>query len=170
LIREKRERYDRIANMDNKKRNEIILNLACELLEKINYEVENAFVEDVEGEEKQVLVSVTVPNPGGLIGFRGRNMGALQLLLSLMVKKQFGEWVRVILDINNYRNEQKERLITMSKELANKAIETGKAVEMVNMSSYERRICHMVLTEIEGITSDSEGEGEERHIVIRPKV
>lgn len=155
--------------MDNKKRNEIILNLTCELLEKINYEVENAFVEDIEGEEKQVLVSVTVPSPGGLIGFRGRNMAALQLLLSLMVKKQFGEWVRVILDINNYRNEQKERLITMSKELASKAVESGKAVEMVNMSSYERRICHMVLTEIEGITSDSEGEGEERHIVIRPK-
>ena len=156
--------------MDNKKRNELILNLACELLGNINYEVDNAFVEDVEGEEGQVLVSVTVGKPGGLIGFRGRNMAALQLLLSLMVKKQLGEWVRVILDINNYRGEQKDRLEGMARDLAQKVIDTGKEVEMANMSSYERRICHMVLTGIEGITSDSEGEGEMRHIVIRPKL
>lgn len=97
-------------------------------------------------------------------------MAALQLLLSLMVKKQLGEWVRVILDINNYRGEQKDRLEGMARDLAQKVIDTGKEVEMANMSSYERRICHMVLTEIEGITSDSEGEGEMRHIVIRPKL
>jgi len=159
-----------MATMDNKKRNELILNLACEMLQTINYEIDNAFVEDVEGEEGQVLVSITVGKPGGLIGFRGRNMAALQLLLSLMVKKQLGEWVRVILDINNYRGEQKERLEGMARDLAQKVIETGKEVEMANMSSYERRICHMVLSEIEGITSDSEGEGEMRHIVIRPKL
>ena len=155
--------------MDNKKRNEIILNLACELLEKINYEVENAFVEDIEGEEKQVLVSVTVPNPGGLSGFRGRNMAALQLLLSLMVKKQFGEWVRVILDINNYRNEQKERLEGMVRGLAEKCLISHKNVALANMSSYERRICHMIVSEISGVVSESEGEGEERHVVIKPK-
>lgn len=155
--------------MDNKARNEKILNLTCEMLGKINYEVKNAFVEDIPGEaeENQVLVSVTVPQPGGLIGFRGRNMSALQLVLSLAVKKKLGEWVRVVLDINNYREEQKVRLEKMSRDLAQKVLETGKEVHMANMSSYERRICHMVLTEIEGITSDSEGEGEERHIVIK---
>jgi len=161
--------YDKMATMDNKKRNEIILNLTCELLSKINYEVDNAFVEDVVGEEGQVLVSVTVSKPGGLIGFRGRNMAALQLILSLMVKKELGEWVKVLLDINNYRGEQKERLENMARELAGKVIETGEEVHMANMSSYERRICHLVLAEIDGITSDSEGEGEERHIVIRKK-
>ncbi len=155
--------------MDNKARNEKILNLTCELLGKINYEVENAFVEDIPGEtdEKQVLVSVTVPQPGGLIGFRGRNMSALQLILSLVVKKELGEWVRVVLDINNYREEQRVRLEKMARDLAQKVLETGKEVHMANMSSYERRICHMTLAEIEGITSDSEGEGEERHIVIK---
>ncbi len=155
--------------MDNKIRNEKILNLTCEMLGKINYEVENAFVEDIPGEaeENQVLVSVTVPQPGGLIGFRGRNMSALQLILSLAVKKELGEWVRVVLDINNYREEQKVRLERMARDLAQKVLETGQEVHMANMSSYERRICHMVLTEIEGITSDSEGEGEERHIVIK---
>ena len=73
--------------MDNKERNEIILKLTCEFLDQLNFEVEKAFVEDVEGEENQVLVGVTVPNPANLIGFRGRNLAAIQLILSLMVKK-----------------------------------------------------------------------------------
>jgi spoIIIJ-associated protein len=153
--------------MNNKERNELILKLACELLGNLNYEIENAYAEDVE--EGQVLVSVTVPNPGGLIGFRGRNLASLQLILALMVKQKVGEWVKVLLDINNYRNEQKDRLTKMTQSLAQKVLVTGQPVEMATMSAYERRLCHMALTEIEGVTGDSEGEGEERHIVIKPK-
>jgi spoIIIJ-associated protein len=154
--------------MDNKERNEKILALTCELLGKMNFAVENAFVEDVEGEEPQVLVGVEVANPGSLIGFKGRNLAAVQLILSLMVKKLLGEWVRVLLDVNNYRQEQRLRLETMARDLAKKAIETGKPVAMMMMSPYERRICHVVLAEMEGVTGESEGEGEERHIVIKP--
>lgn len=155
--------------MDNKDRNKIILEITCELLEKLNHEVENAFVEDVEGEENQVLVSLTVVRPGALIGLRGRNLAAIQLILSLMVKVKFGEWVRVLLDINNYREEQKTRLQEMAKDLANRVLESGKPAEMMSMSSYERRLCHMAIQEIEGITSESEGEGDMRHLVIKIK-
>ena len=154
--------------MENKERNQTILQITCDMLEKMNFEVDKAFVEDVADEENQVLVGVTVDNPAGLIGFRGRNLAAIQLVLSLIVKNKLGEWVRVLLDINNYRQEQKERLTNMAVSLADKVKVTGKEVVMANMSSYERRLCHMALVEIEGITSDSEGEGEERHIVIRP--
>jgi spoIIIJ-associated protein len=154
--------------MENKERNQTILQITCEMLEKMNFEVDKAFVEDVANEENQVLVGVTVNNPAGLIGFRGRNLAAVQLVLSLIVKNKLGEWVRVLLDINNYRQEQKDRLVNMAKNLAEKVKATGKEVAMASMSSYERRLCHMTLTEIDGITSDSEGEGEERHIVIKP--
>lgn len=153
--------------MNNKKRNENILKLTCELLEKMNFEVEKAFVEDMEGEENQVLVGITVKNPAGLIGFRGRNLAAIQFVLSLIIRSQVGEGIRALLDVNNYRSEQKVRLESMVKNLAEKVLATGKEVSMANMSSYERRICHMVLAEIEGVTSESEGEGEERHIVIK---
>jgi spoIIIJ-associated protein len=155
--------------MNNKKRNESILELTCEFLGKINYEVEKAFVEDVEGEEDQVWVGITVKNPGGLIGFRGRNLASIQLILSIMVRSKVDEKVRIVLDINNYRNEQKERLDRMVRSLAEKVLQTGTPVSMASMSSYERRICHMVATEIEGIETESEGEGEERHVVIKPK-
>ncbi len=159
--------------VSNKERNEIILQMTCELLEKMNFELENAFVEDVvveEGEEEQVLVGVKVANPAGIIGYRGRNLAAVQLILSLMVKNRLEKWIRVLLDVNNYREEQKERLENMARSLAEKVLKTGEAVSLANMSSYERRICHMVVAGIEGVASESEGEGEERHIVIKPVI
>lgn len=158
--------------MENRERNEKIMQLTCEFIENLNFEIENAFVEDMvseESQENQVLVSLTVNNPAGLIGFRGRNLASIQLILGLMVKNKLGEWVKILLDINNYRSEQKERLTSMATNLAQKVLATGKPVVMANMSAFERRLCHMALQEIEGITSDSEGEGEERHIVIKPK-
>ena len=160
--------------MENKKRNKIILGLACELLEKMNFEIEKAAVEDIPGEEEkgevgQALVSIQVNNPAVLIGFKGKNLVAIQMILALMIKNKIGEWVRVLLDVNNYRNEQKDRLMTMALNLADKAVKTGKPVIMANMSSYERRICHLALSERKDVSSDSEGEGEERHIVIKSK-
>ena len=154
--------------MDNKKRNEKILQITCDFLGQISFEVEKAFVEDVEEEENQVLVGITVANPAGLIGFRGRNLAAVQLILSLMVRNQVGENIRVLLDINNYRNEQKERLTNMVRNLAEKCLTSNKDVALANMSSYERRICHMVISEMEGVMSESEGEGEQRHVVLKP--
>jgi spoIIIJ-associated protein len=156
--------------MDNKKRNEIILALTCELLEKMNFEINKAAVEDVVGEEKQVLVSVMVSNPAAIIGFRGKNLAAIQLILSLAVKNKLGDWVRVLLDVNNYRGEQKTRLEAMAVSLADKVVATGRPVAMAPMSSFERRLCHMAIADREDITSESEGEGEERHIVIKLKV
>ncbi|MCX6726900.1 MAG: hypothetical protein NTY75_03750 [Candidatus Shapirobacteria bacterium] len=153
--------------MNNKDRNELILKITCELLGQLNYDIENAYAEDVE--DGQVLMSVTVANPGGLIGFRGRNLASLQLILALMVKQKVGEWVKILLDINNYRDEQKERLTKMAQNLAQKVLATGTPVEMATMSAYERRLCHMAIADMEGISSESEGEGEERHIVIKPK-
>jgi spoIIIJ-associated protein len=155
--------------MENKERNEKILKLTCEMLEKMNFEVDNAFVEDMEGEESQVLVGLTVANPAGLIGFRGRNLASIQLILSLAVKNKLGEWVRILLDVNNYRQEQKERLVGMVKGLAEKVIATGVPVAMASMSSYERRLCHMAVSDMTEVTTESEGEGEERHIVIKLK-
>ena len=153
--------------MDNKERNETILQIACELLAKMNLGVQNAFVEDIEDEEGQVLVGVTVDNPASLIGFRGKNLAAVQTILSLMVKSKLGEWLRILLDVNNYREEQRIRLETMVKNFSDKVLETGKSVALANMSSYERRICHMSCSKIEGVATESEGEGEDRHVVIK---
>jgi spoIIIJ-associated protein len=157
--------------MDNKKRNEIILKLVCDLLSQMNFGIESASVEDLKDEEndesKQVLVSIAVDNPAGLIGFRGKNLSFIQLILSLMVKNTLGEWIRVVLDINKYREEQKNRLEIMATNLADKVVTTQKQVSMMPMSSFERRICHMALANRDDVVSESEGEGDGRHLVIK---
>jgi len=169
MILHRKEVCVKITPMDNKERNEQIMAITMELLDFLNQEVTNAFVEDIESEENnQVMIGLTVSNPALLIGFKGKNLAALQLLLALMVKNKLGTWIRILVDINDYRNEQKERLESMAKNCATKAIQTGRPVSLATMSSYERRICHMVLQEIEGIEEESVGEGEERHIVVKP--
>lgn len=159
--------------MDNKERNEEILKVTCELLEKMNVDIENVVVEDLAEEkddvaDEQVLVSVTAISAAGLIGLRGRNLVMVQLILSLLIKNRLGRWVKVVLDVNNYRSEQRERLERMVSGLVTKVKETGKEVAMANMSSYERRICHMIAADIGGVITESEGEESERHVVIRP--
>jgi spoIIIJ-associated protein len=160
--------------LDNKKRNEKILQATCTMLQNMNLDVENIAVEDVVDTSEdqsvdQVLVSVKVGNPAVLIGFRGKNLAAIQLVLSLIVKNELGDWVRVLLDVNGYRSEQKNRLESMTRALADKVVATGNPVAMASMSSFERRICHMAIADREDLVAESEGEGEDRHIVIKLK-
>lgn len=159
--------------MDNKKRNKAILKTVCDLLEEMNVEVKDAFVEDVlvegEGNEEveQVLVGVEVETPAILIGFKGRTLSSLQFIMSLMVKKELGRWVRILLDINGYRGEQKNRLEDRTAEAIKAVLENGEEVSLPEMSSFERRLCHMVAAKTKGVVSQSEGEGRYRHVVIK---
>lgn len=157
--------------MDNKKRNEEILKTMCDLMETMNVGVLSGYVEDIneKDEEEAVLVSIEVDKPGNLIGIRGRNLVAIQTVLGLTVKAKTGNWLRILVDINGYRNEQKQRLREMVLSLANKVLETKAEIMLPEMSSYERRLCHMVASEIEGVYTESEGEDENRHIVIKLK-
>ena len=106
--------------MENRERNEAILKIVCEILEKLGVSVESAFAEDVEGDEGQVLVGIKLSDPSRLIGAYGRNLSALQTVARLAVKKAFGDEVRVVVDVNDYRVEQKERLLRMAKSMAEK--------------------------------------------------
>ncbi len=160
--------------MDNKKRNEKILAKVCDLLENMKVEIKDAFVEDVvadkiDNDEEQVLVGLEVDNPAILIGFKGRNLSCLQFMMSLMVKKELDSWVRILLDINGYRGEQEKRLEERTKEVIEQVLKTGEAKALMPMSSFERRICHMVVAVTEGVISESEGEGYERKVVIKPE-
>ena len=143
--------------------------MVVELFEDINREIDDVFVEDVEseGETDQVLIGMTVADPSTLIGYRGKSLASVQQILSLKVKNKLGYWVRVLLDVNEYRKEQEKRLSEISKSAAMRVKETGENASLSPMSSYERRICHTVIGEVEGVKTESEGEGESRHVVIK---
>jgi spoIIIJ-associated protein len=125
-------------------------------------------VEDAE--EGQVLVTIKVENPAGLIGFKGKSLAAFQLLLALMVKNKLSEPLKVVVDINDYREAQKERLTKQVDEAVAIVLENGEDYHLSPMSPYERRMVHMLVEKHEGIATESEGEGELRHVVIKKQV
>jgi spoIIIJ-associated protein len=87
-----------------------------------------------------------------------------------MVKNKLSEPLKVVVDINDYREAQKERLTKQVDEAVAIVLENGEDYHLSPMSPYERRKVHMLVEKHEGIATESEGEGELRHVVIKKQV
>lgn len=118
-----------------------------------------------------IIVNIISPEASFLIGRGGINLFALQhLVRALMTKKTEGRLKEFVLDVNDYQKHRTELLEELAFSRANQAIEEQRAISLQPMSSYERRIIHLALTNYRGIVCQSEGEGRERHIVVKPKL
>lgn len=122
-----------------------------------------------EEDRKLILVNVSGEDLGVLIGQRGMNLEALQTILSLMLKTASGEWHSVLVDINGYREKRKRNIQDIALKAMQQVIDFGVEVSLRPMSPADRRLVHMALAEEQGVKTESEGFGESRHIVIRPK-
>ena len=103
-----------------------------------------------------------------LIGERGVNLAALEHLLKKIIHKKTGEGYKFTLDINDYRMKRLEDLKQDVKSAAKEVRLYRKEVPMRPMSSFERRIVHLLLAEYPDITTESIGEESERYVVIKP--
>ena len=106
---------------------------------------------------------------GILIGRRGETLDALQYLTSLKVNRGKDSYTRVTLDTENYRAKREDTLIRLANRMANRALRTGRKVSLEPMNPYERRIIHFALQQNEGVTTHSEGDEPNRHVVINKK-
>ncbi|MBP5727125.1 MAG: protein jag [Clostridia bacterium] len=106
---------------------------------------------------------------GILIGRRGETLDAVQYLTSLKVNRDREGYTRVTLDTENYRAKREDTLIRLANRMANRALRTGRKVSLEPMNPYERRIIHYALQQTEGVTTHSEGEEPNRHVVITNK-
>ena len=106
---------------------------------------------------------------GILIGRRGETLDALQYLTSLKVNRGQENYTRVTLDTENYRARREDTLIRLANRMANRALRTGRKVSLEPMNPYERRIIHYALQQNEGVTTHSEGDEPNRHVVITKK-
>ncbi len=120
-------------------------------------------------EEGNVRVDMFGDTLGILIGRRGETLDALQYLTSLYVNKGKEGYTRVTLDTENYRAKREEALRRLANRMANRAIKTGRKVVMEPMNPYERRILHSALQQNDAVTTHSEGEEPNRHVVITLK-
>lgn len=129
-------------------------------------EVSVAVSNDADG---NVLVNMEGDTLGILIGRRGETLDALQYLTSLQVNKGRDEYTRVTLDTEGYRAKREEALIRLANRMANRAQKTGRKVSMEPMNPYERRILHSALQDHPAVTTHSEGDEPNRHVVITLK-
>ncbi len=134
-----------------------------ELTRLMGVEVSVSVATDAEG---NVRVNMEGDGQGILIGRHGETLDALQYLTSLQVNKGRGEYTRVTLDTEGYRARREEALIRLANRMANRAIKTGRRVSLEPMNPYERRVLHSALQGNEAVTTHSEGEEPNRHVVI----
>ena len=106
---------------------------------------------------------------GILIGRRGETLDAVQYLTSLRVNRDQENYTRVTLDTENYRAKREDTLIRLANRMANRAVRTGRRVSLEPMNPYERRIIHFALQQHEGVSTHSEGDEPNRHVVITVK-
>ena len=112
------------------------------------------------------ILRVTGEHMGALIGRRGETMESLSYLTSLVINRMEGPYVKLGLDVGGYRNKREDDLGALAKRLAERVIRTGCYYEMEPMNPYERHIIHTAVADIEGVRSESKGEGPTRHVVL----
>lgn len=137
---------------------DLIEKLGVSATAEISKEGDTYFV-DIESEDSPLL-----------IGKYGINLESLQFVLAVRLKTLTGiEDFELFLDIAGWRRQKEEKLSKMAEEIAQKVAETGKEEFLYNLRPSERRIIHTVLTANSKVATISEGEGENRYLIIKPK-
>ena len=116
----------------------------------------------------EVSVHVSGENLGNLIGRHGATLNALQLIVAIIANRDISDGCRVVVDVEGYRERREQMLERMALSHAAKAKEAGQEVVLTDLKPFERRLVHLFLKEDPDVETYSEGEGDDRHLVISP--
>ncbi|MBE5756401.1 MAG: protein jag [Clostridiales bacterium] len=134
------------------------------VFDKLELEAKAVLVE--EGEK--IIINVITTNSATIIGYRGEILDSLQNLASAVANTGKRDYIRVVVDCENYRQKREETLIALAHKLEKKATEQGRNFSLEAMSSYERRVIHSALADSQTVTTMSEGKEPNRFVVIVP--
>jgi len=127
-------------------------------------------LEDVGEENRDIInLDIKVEEPQILIGQGGQTLFEIQRLLRNVISKNLGKVFYLNLDINDYKKQKIDYLKDLVKDLADEVALNKKEKVLSPMSSYERRVVHAELSQRTDVTTESQGDGIDRHIVIKPK-
>lgn len=120
--------------------------------------------------EDKIVLDIDCDDVERIIGRRGQIMEALQHLVSKVSyrDRMNGDGKPIVVDAGGYREKQVEKLIALAERMGAKALKSGTIIELSPMSAHDRRIVHMALANMAGVSTRSEGEGEERRVLIVP--
>ena len=115
-------------------------------------------------------VQINTEETGLLIGFHGRTLESFQIILSIMVSKKLEQWVKTYVNVGDYREKREEALMMMAQRAADRALALGRPVELSHLSPSERRVVHLTLSGDDRIATESIGDGNNRVLLVKPKV
>lgn len=133
------------------------------------FNVGEVTIDEYEGDEGELILDITGDDLAVLIGRHGKTLDSLQFLVSAITVRTIGFRYPIVVDIEGYKNRQRQKLESIAHSSANRAASQHKSVKLRPMTPYERRIVHITLREDERVETASEGEGSARHVVIIPR-
>ena len=143
-----------------------IQQVAEELLKTLGID---ATCEVAEADAEMATVAISAEETGMLIGYHGETLEALQLLIALGAAKKSGEFVRVSVEVGDYKKNREEWLKSLVEQTKQRVLDEGRSIALPNLKPWERRVVHLLLQEDEDVVSESMGEGRERTLTISPK-
>ncbi|MEE8518747.1 MAG: RNA-binding cell elongation regulator Jag/EloR [Dehalococcoidia bacterium] len=120
------------------------------------------------GPDEPAVIDIQGEDAGLIIGHRGETLRALQFLVNLTINRMQDEPTSVIVDVEQYRERRSRQVRILAERSAERAVSSGSPVPMDPMSPADRRVVHMTLDDDKSVTTESYGEGSERHVVITP--
>jgi len=137
-----------------------------DLLKRLD--ISGQVVVDVD-ETSAFRVHVETEETGLLIGFHGKTLESFQIILGLLVSKELAQWVKVYVNVGDYREKREEALMLMAQHAAERALAAGRPIELPHLSPSERRVIHLTLAGDERVETESVGEGNNRMLLVKPK-
>ena len=132
------------------------------------FNVGEVTIDEYEGDEGELILDITGDDLAVLIGRHGKTLDALQFIISAITVRKIGFRFPVIIDVEGYKNRQRQKLESLARSSARKAVSQGRSVKLRPMTPYERRIVHVALRDDPRVDTASEGEGPSRHVVVVP--
>lgn len=129
----------------------------------------DARVDASDGEDGAIKLSISSEDSALLIGYHGKTIGALGTILGVISYERYGEKVPVLIDVDGWRERREETVIGIAHQAAEHVKATGESAPIHNLTPYERRVVHMALAEDPDVITESEGEGRDRYLVVKPK-
>jgi spoIIIJ-associated protein len=145
---------------------ETVKQVAEDLLNRL--EVVASVSVDVD-ETSAFRVHIQTEETGLLIGYHGQTLESFQIILGILVSKKIGTWQKVYVNVGDYREKREEALMHMAQRAAERAISIKRPVELANLTASERRVIHLTLSGDERVSTESEGTGTGRKLVVKPK-
>lgn len=147
-----------------------IADIAIAALQDIlkHFDVGDVTIDEYEGDDGELILDITGDDLAVLIGRHGKTLDALQFVVSAITVRSIGYRYPVVVDVEGYKNRQRQKLESIARSSANKAANQHRSVKLRPMTPYERRIVHIALRDDSRVETASEGEGSARHVVVLP--